>query len=426
VIARVTQQQVRVCIGRAGAAVGLLQFVKDGRREYSAFAYDERWLAAPERFAISPDLPLAPGYVTRRSPYPEDSCFPFAIADTAPDAWGRRLIMRAHARRRGEDPTLRYLTPLDYLTAVDDASRVGALRLQDEDGTFLRSGDRHRTPPLIELERIFVASRAVEQGNESAEDLSYLQGKGTSLGGMRPKCSILEEDGRLAIGKFPSISDDRPVTRGEVLALALARKAGIDAAAARLVMLDSTPVAVIRRFDRTADDARLPYLSGGSMLQAMRHEDRSYAEVADVLRASSPHPSADVRELWRRLVFNLLITNTDDHLWNLGVLYAGDSRWRLAPAFDLNPFPDRLRESKTWLSQNSGPITSLAQLLEEAPYFGLKPVEARDIVAQVASAVQQWRAVATATAVGMTEGEAELFKGAFEHRDAAAARALVN
>jgi serine/threonine-protein kinase HipA len=113
-------------------------------------------------------------------------------------------------------------------------------------------------------------------------------------------------------------------------------------------------------------------------------------------------------------------------LWNLGVLYAGDSRWRLAPAFDLNPFPDRLRESKTWLSQNSGPITSLAQLLEEAPYFGLKPVEARDIVAQVASAVQQWRAVATATAVGMTEGEAELFKGAFEHRDAAAARALVN
>jgi serine/threonine-protein kinase HipA len=418
------QHRVQVCVGRSGTPVGQLQFVKDGRREYSVFAYERSWLGARERFEISPDLPLLPGHVTRRSPQPEDSCFPFAIADTTPDAWGKRLILRAHARRRDREPTLPHLTPFDYLTAVDDSSRVGALRLRDDAGVYLSSADRQRTPPIIELERIYAASRAVEQGNETAEDLSYLQGKGTSLGGMRPKCTVLEEDGRLAIGKFPSIHDDRAVTRGEVLALALARNAGIDAATARIVVLDSTPVAVIRRFDRNEDDTRVPYLSCGSLLQAMRHEDHSYTEIADALRTHSARPSDDVRELWRRLVFNLLIANTDDHLWNIGVLYAGDGRWRLAPAFDLNPFPDKQRESKTWLSEGSGPITSLEQLLGEAAYFGLAPADARVVVAQVASAISEWESVGMSTEVGMSEAQLQPFRNAFEHADAASARAL--
>lgn len=421
---RPVHHRVQICVGRSGTPAGQLQFVKDGRREYSVFAYEGSWLGARERFEISPDLPLVPGHVTRRSPHPDDSCFPFAIADTAPDAWGKRLILRAHARRRDKEPALPFLTPFDYLAAVDDVSRVGALRLRDDTGVYLSSADRQRTPPIVELERIYAASRAVEQGNETIEDLTYLQGKGTSLGGLRPKCTVLEEDGRLAIGKFPSIHDDRAVTRGEVLALALARKAGINAAMARIVVLDSTPVAVIRRFDRNADDARVPYLSGGSLLQAMRHDDHSYTEIADALRSHSAHPGEDVRELWRRLVFNLLISNTDDHLWNLGVLYAGDGRWRLAPAFDLNPFPDKQRESKTWLSEASGPITSLGQLLGEADYFGLKPADARAVVAEVANAVSDWESVATSAEVGMSEAELKPFRSAFEHPDAESARAL--
>jgi serine/threonine-protein kinase HipA len=136
-------------------------------------------------------------------------------------------------------------------------------------------------------------------------------------------------------------------------------------------------------------------------------------------------PNEDVHELWRRLVFNLLITNTDDHLWNLGVLYAGDGKWQLAPAFDVNPFPDKQRESKTWLSEKSGPITSLGQLLGEADYFGLKKAEAEAVIAQVASAVHEWRTMATSSDVGMTEAQLEPFKNAFEHADARAARALV-
>lgn len=413
-----------VCVGRAAKPVGRLTFVKDGRREYSAFAYETAWLTDRDRFEISPDLPLIEGHVTRRSLTPEDSCFPFALADTAPDAWGERIIRRAHARHRDKDSSLPFLTPFDYLAAVDDFARVGALRLRDRDGAFLGSSTQYRTPPLIELEHLYAASRAVEQGTESLEDLAYLQGKGTSLGGLRPKCTIVDEDMRLAIGKFPSVADDRSVTRGEVLALALARRAGIDTAQARIVMVGSVPVAVIDRFDRAADSARIPYLSGTALLQASRHEDRSYTELVDVLRATSLRPIEDARELWRRLVFNLLITNIDDHLSNVGALYAGGGLWRLAPAFDLNPFPEKLRESKTWLSESSGPITTLNQLLHEASYFGLAPADARSIVADVAIAVRDWRQVATSAAVGFKESDLDLFESAFEHSEGKGAQAL--
>ncbi len=155
----------------------------------------------------------------------------------------------------------------------------------------------------------------MERGQETAEDLRDLQGKGTSLGGMRPKCTLADEDGRLAIGKFPSVSDTRSVTRGEVLALKLAARAGIDAAPARIVCLGlpggEVPVAVIRRFDRDEVDGRIPYQSAASLLQASCEEDRSYTQIADAIRTHGQAPTRDLRQLWRRLVFNLLITNVN-------------------------------------------------------------------------------------------------------------------
>ena len=230
------RRQVQLGIGKAGLTVGSLVYVRQGRRENTAFAYDENWLAGAARFNVSADLQLIPGHQPHKAASVHDSVFHGAIADTAPDAWGRRVIARDHAKRRRADPQLPALNELDYLLAVDDFSRVGALRLGDVNGTWLRTVDegRRSTPPLIDLGRIYQASRAVERGHESAEDLRYLQGKGTSLGGMRPKCTVVDEDGWLAIGKFPSVGDARSVTRGEVLALALAAQAGIDAARARI------------------------------------------------------------------------------------------------------------------------------------------------------------------------------------------------
>ena len=294
----------------------------------------------------------------------------------------------------------------------------------NSEGEFLRSGAHHRTPQLLDLGKIAVAAHKVDVGSDTEADLAYLLGKATSLGGLRPKSAVLEEDGALAIGKFASVKDERSIVRGEVLALKLLAHAGCQAVRARVVTVEGADVAVIRRFDRTSDGARVPYLSGGSLLQSRRDEDRAYTEFADAIRRVGAAPADDLRELWRRLVINFLITNVDDHLWNIGFLYAGDGKWRLAPAFDVNPFPDKARESKTWLSEACGPITSLEQLRAEAPYFGLTRAEAEKAAGTIAVKLTQWRELAQSKDVGLNDAELAEFAPAFEHDDARAALAL--
>lgn len=421
------RQNVDVCIGNQGTLVGSVAYVRQGARENTAFAYDASWLARPDRFAVSPDLGLAPGHQRRRAPTAQDSPFHHAFADTAPDAWGRRVIARDHAKRRLAE-NLQPLSEMDYLLAVDDFSRMGALRLRDADGNYLgnTAAGRRNTPPLVDLQKIFDASRAVELNNETAEDLRYLQGKGTSLGGLRPKCTVIDKNGRLSLGKFPSVTDERNVTRAEVLALHLANHAGVEAAPSRIEALHTVPVAIIERFDRTPGDLRIPYLSAASMLQASRNEERSYFEIADAIRAKCVNPEHDVRQLWRRMVFNLLITNVDDHLNNLGFLHVEKGQWRLAPAFDINPFPDKANESKTWLSGQDGPITSVAALMARAAYFSLGTDAAIKVLQEVVLAVSNWKTVATGAAVGLTPQEVADFRPAFEHAQMDAARALLN
>lgn len=413
---RNTRSTVAVHLGEEGIPLGELSFVQQGRRQFSVFSYGTDWLANPDGFEISPDLPMVSGFQSRKASEAGDVVFHSAIADTAPDAWGRRVIDRAHAKARRSNSALKPLTELDYLCAVDDFSRVGALRLH-QNGSYLGAAHvgKRSTPPFIELQRLYAATRALETDQETAQDLAYLQGNGTSLGGMRPKCTVLDADGFLAIGKFPSVSDGHNVTRAEVLALRLAALAGIRTAQARCVSLDGVPVAIIRRFDRTADQKRIPYLSAASLIQASRSEDRAYTEIVDALKTIGSQPLLDARELWRRMVFNLLITNTDDHLHNTGFLYDGDGRWRLAPAFDLNPMPGKLRESKTWLSEDSGPIDDIAALVDRCAYFALRRDEALKILAEVLSAISQWRKVAMNADVGLANNELGALEDAFEH-----------
>jgi serine/threonine-protein kinase HipA len=407
--------QLDVFLGQAEKPLGRLIFVKDGQRAFSQFSYSEAWLTDIQSFDISTDLQRQSGYQLRKPQSKNDSCFFLALADTEPDAWGRRVIARAHAKARAKDVTLKPLTEVDYLSCVDDFSRVGALRLRDEKGQYLRSvpkGER-ATPAFLELEQILLASRAVEMSQETAADLAYLQGKGTSLGGMRPKCTILDADGALSLGKFPSINDERAVTRGEVLALRLAKLAGIDSAQARIVMVQDQPVSMIRRFDRTPQQNRIPYISGATLLQANRDDEHSYTEIIDVMRSMCEHFAEDARQLWRRLVFNHLITNVDDHLQNIGFLYSGNNQWRLSPAFDLNPFPDKDPESKTWLSEDTGPITSIEQLLSQAFRFELSQPQAQAVLDEVVIAVKRWKEVANEPEVGFQAREIADFKPAF-------------
>ncbi len=413
-----TRTRLDVFLGKAQKPLGRLIFVKDGQRVFSQFAYSDDWLADSQFFDVSPDLNRQSGYQLRKPPTQSDTCFFLALADTEPDAWGRRVVARAHAKARAKNTSLGPLTEADYLTSVDDFSRVGALRLRDENGHYLRSvADGARaTPAFLELEKILLASRAVEISKETAEDLAYLQGKATSLGGMRPKCTILDSDGALSLGKFPSVSDERAVTRGEVLALRLAKLAGIHSAQARIVMVQDQPVAMIRRFDRTPEHNRIPYISGATLLQANCDDEHSYTEIIDVMRSKCENFIDDARQLWRRLVFNHLITNVDDHLQNIGFLYSGNNQWRLAPAFDVNPFPDKDPESKTWLSEDSGPITSIEQLLQQAARFELSQSQAQSILKEVLAAVKRWKDMATSPEVGLQANEINDFKPAFENK----------
>ncbi|MDP1611758.1 MAG: HipA domain-containing protein, partial [Sulfuritalea sp.] len=289
----------------------------------------------------------------------------------------------------------------------------GAIRLRDDQGVFQRpAGGKRATPPLIELPQLLSASKAVEENNETARDLEYLRGNGTSLGGLRPKCSILDTDGTLAIGKFPSVKDTRSIVHGEILALKLAAAAGIDAAQGRVVDAAGIPVAVIARFDRIAGK-RLLYLSARSLMQAAPAQQYSYVDIADAIRMFSSQAAADLKELWRRMVFNILINNVDDHLNNHGFLHHAHGQWKLAPAFDLNPFPDKARALKTWIAEDSGDTASLAQAPAVAPLFGLSAPAAAAVLAEVQAAVAGWRGVAAA--IGMSAADIASYAPAFEY-----------
>ncbi len=409
-------RRIRVCLGETTIPVGTLLYETSGNRESCAFTYHDTWLASPERFSLSPDLPLQTG-MQFRAKTRDASVFFNCFADTEPDGWGKRVILRDHAKRRQQTGVAHQpLNALDYLLAVDDISRIGALRLLDENGVPQRNPATNECgiPPLLDLGHIFRASQAVERENETAADLAYLQGKGTSLGGMRPKCSVIDHDSTLCLGKFPSIADERAVTKGEILALRLASGCGINAAQGRVEYVDDTPIALIRRFDREAG-RRIPYVSARTLLGALPDEEHSYTEIVEAIRATSPRAKQDMAELWRRMVFNILITNVDDHLNNHGFLHTGRGQWILSPAFDLNPFPDKQRELKTWISEDSGPSGSIKDCLSVAAYFGLDKTATLAILRKVADGVNAWRP--EAGKAGMSKPEADKFAAAFEHTE---------
>jgi len=426
------KRTLQVLLGDGPRLVGTLHHDQSGAREHAAFIYAPEWLAAPDRFPIEPGLPLAGGPQFHRKAA-EGSVFHAIIADTEPDGWGRRVILRDHAKRRqaarrsGQETGTAQLDAVDFLLAVDDCSRVGALRFRDENGVFQRAAEpgRRTTPPLVELKQLAAASRAVETESETAADLAYLRGRGTSLGGLRPKCTVLDDDGLLAIGKFPSVQDTRAVTKGEVLAMQLARRAGIDAAETRLVDSAGVPVALVRRFDRTLDGKRRLYASAATLLgvAAASAEEHFYTEIVDALRVHGAAVQKDIDELWRRIAFSILITNVDDHLHNHGFLHVERGLWRLAPAFDLNPFPERVRELKTWVSADTGPEATIEALRSVTTYFRIPATRAKTILREVVDAVATWRAAGRK--LGMTELELEAFADAFEHPELPAARRVV-
>jgi serine/threonine-protein kinase HipA len=389
-------------------------------KESATFEYDEEWLRNPRRFSLEPALALD------RAPYHTAAgrCLFGAIGDSAPDTWGRALMRRAERREaKKEGRALRTLYEGDILLMVDDETRQGALRFAERPGgPFLRDGGGTRVPPLIELPRLLAATEHIEEDAETPEEIRLLLAPGSSLGGARPKASVHDRDGALAIAKFPHKNDEVSVELWEEIALRLAAKCGINVAEGRAETVGGKPVMILRRFDRQ-NGLRIPFLSAMSMLSAVDREQHSYMEIADAIRQHGAVASKDIKQLWRRIVFNVLVSNVDDHLRNHGFLYVGNAGWVLSPAYDLNPVPVDLKPRVLCTAIDVDDATASLELaLSVADYFGLKTAEAREIAGEVGTAVAKWRG--EARKLGVAETEIDRMASAFEHDDLRAAREL--
>ena len=382
-------------------------------KESATFEYDPGWLEYADRFSLEPALMLGPG------PFhtPSGKALFGALGDSAPDRWGRVLMRRMERRRAdlaGETP--RSLMEIDYLLMVDDEARQGALRFsREKGGSFLAAHETPRIPPLIDLPQLLSAAEHVVGESDSDEDLRLLLAPGSSLGGARPKASVRDRDGHLAIAKFPHKDDEVNTVLWEAVALSLAAKAGIPVPEWRLEIVLDKPVLLLRRFDRT-QALRIPFLSAMSMLGARDNETRSYLEFVDALRQYGAYPKQDMHALWRRIIFNILISNTDDHLRNHGFLYVDSSGWSLSPAYDLNPVPVDIKPRVLATAIDLDDSTaSLDLAMSVMGYFELDEEKARVIVAEVGKAVSSWRAVASR--IGLTPTEINRMASAFEHED---------
>jgi serine/threonine-protein kinase HipA len=262
----------------------------------------------------------------------------------------------------------------------------------------------------------FLESDAVHQGDIHWSTSFW---PNSSLGGARPKASVRDRDGALVIAKFPHKDDEFNTVAWEAVALSLAAKARIATAPSQFEQIAEKPVLLLRRFDRDGA-TRIPFLSAMSMLGAKDNETHSYLEIVDALRQSGARPKEDMHELWRRIVFTIMISNSDDHMRNHGFLYVGADGWVLSPAYDLNPVPVDIKPRVLSTAIDLDDQTaSLDVALSVADYFELKPAQARRIAEEVAVSVSGWRE--EAGRVGLTARECDRMASAFEHRDLRAA-----
>ncbi len=393
---------------------GMLESQRGRSGETFDFTFDPAMLASPnaQRYMLDPDLAM---FVGRQ--YPGNRRTRFGIfADSSPDRWGRTLIRRRFERekRLGQRAASERIAEHDYLLGVHDAFRSGALRYKtDPAGPFLDDRGAAAAPPFVRLRELEAASRAIEQDpdDENAtadESLLLLLAPGASLGGARPKASVVDPNDDLWIAKFPSVGDRYDVGGWEFIVYKLAERCGL-----RVAPCDGRRFAsdahtfMVRRFDRRLSGERIHFASAMTLTG---HTDGdgaasgvSYLEIAEILMSHGAEPKADLRELWARICFNVLVSNTDDHLRNHGFLLEPRGGWRLSAAYDMNPVP---RSSGLALNiDENDNVRDLDLVLSVAPYFRLSHAEATAIVASMSRVVAGWSAAATAVGIKRRDQE---------------------
>jgi|ERR1035437_4022731 serine/threonine-protein kinase HipA len=399
--------------------VGLLRR-RPGLRPVVSFEYVRSWLEATDRFPLEPSLPLVPG-----EQFTAGGGLPGIFADASPDRWGRRLIERREAANaRREDRLPRQLDDWDFLVGVADATRMGALRLgAGRDGPFL-DDQPGIVPPLTRLRTLEFAAQRLDDPDGAPlddPDVALLIAPGSSLGGARPKANYLDPDGTLWIAKFPSRQDRWDVGAWEHLVAQLAQAAGVTVAESRALRLSTMGTTyATRRFDRDGDRRRL-FVSAMTMIGKADGDEASYLELAQAI-ADFVEPravEADLAQMFRRLVFNVMVGNRDDHLRNHGFLRTLGG-WRLAPAFDVNPAPELGEHALAIDDRSHGPSLELAAATRS--FYRLSADEATETVRQVEGALAGWEARSRAGALPLAE--IELMRasiGAASHREASAA-----
>ena len=402
--------EVHIALNGRTRKVGLARGNRVRGKETILFEYDDAWLKDPERFSLEPALAM-----TRGAFAPPGGLTVFgSLGDSAPDTWGRRLMQRAERRAaEREGRAIRTLAESDYLLGVSDETRLGALRFRRVGEESFQAPDRAGVPALIKLGQLLQVTERILRDEETDEDLQLIFAPGSSIGGARPKASVIDQHGYLSIAKFPKETDDYSVETWEEIALRLAEQAGIATPKHQLIEVAGKAVLLSRRFDRH-DGTRIPFLSAMAMMSAKDGEQGSYPEIVDSLVQHGAQAKTDARALYRRVVFNVLISNVDDHLRNHGFLWLGKNGWSLSPAYDLNPVPAdiKARVLTTNISLDEG-TCSLDLLEAAAEYFSLSLAQARMIIKEVALVTSGWRDIAEE--VGARSAEIQRMASAFEH-----------
>jgi len=408
---------VWLAVGTDNVKVGQLYGHRRRGTESATFQYEPSYLARPGAYAVDPMLPLSSGAFQT----PVDLGLFNSFRDSSPDRWGRRLRDRQEKLRAEEaDQVPRQLTELDCLLGARDDLRQGALRFRtQEPGPFLEIPDLEipdrAVPALTDLGDLLAVAARVENDDAGADEIRRMVQAGSSLGGARPKCHVRDRDGSLAIAKFPSARTDTwEVMAWEYVLLELARQAGIRVPEARLERIANQYVLIVKRFDRElTTQHRVGYASALTLLEARDGEQRSYLDIAETIEEVSPHATEDLQELWRRIAFSVLTSNTDDHLRNHGFLHVGSGQCKLSPAFDLNPNPAAGTKYLTTAIDEVETRASIDLVVSIADFFRLSPDEAHQQVATVRAAVSGWSRVAAA--VGLDRAEISRMRPAFDH-----------
>ena len=385
-----------------------------GADSYS-FEFDKEWLSKYGGLFLSADLNNYPGLQYTMSDRDIFGCF----SDALPDRWGRLLLNRREQILAAEEKRpVKRLSSFDYLTGIDDFSRMGSFRFKESpDGDYINCEYTLRIPPLTDLRALINASMEIEksEGKNRLPEKKWIQQlvhPGSSLGGARPKAGVMDNDGKLCIAKFPSANDDYDVALWEHFSHLLAKKAGVIAAETRVVATgDKYHTFLSKRFDRTENGRRKHFASAMTLLGLTDGSDaktgNGYLDIVDFMLQNCCDVEENLRQLYRRVAFNIAIGNSDDHFRNHGFLLTPRG-WTLAPAYDLNP---TLNEYQSLLINSTTNRADLQLLLLSSEEYMIGRDEARQIITEVLEAVKSWKRLAARLSI--VKREIDLFGQVF-------------